>query len=69
MLRIIAQILDTEQYLRQPVTRTTIKSSQKFIRQDNLKSHNDFQKFLGYINWLHHPFGISIYIITLGKKR
>lgn len=65
MLHIIAQRLDTGQYLDQPVTRTTIKSSQKFIRQDNLKSHNDFQKFLEHINWLHHPLGLSTSIITL----
>lgn len=65
MLHIIAQRLDNEQYLGQPVTRTTIKSSQKFSRQDNLKSHSDFQKFLGHINWLHHPLGISTYIIAL----
>ena len=29
------------------------------IRKDQLQTHNDFQKLLGYINWLWSTIGLS----------
>lgn len=48
-------------YLGYVVSRPVLKPQKITIRQDNLKTLNDFQKLLGDINWLHPALGIPTY--------
>ena len=45
-------------YLDYRVSESTVILQKVFIRCDNLKTLNDFQKLIGDINWLHPALGI-----------